>query len=159
MTPIYTAELAPASSHGSLVSLPEIFINFGILLGYIVSFCISGLPAYLSWCTLSAGSVPAICIGFSVLLMPESPHRLVAQNCIEEAEHVLLKTLYNKAEASTHLVEIMGFAGFARSTALDGAQSEPEWNGARSNFTVHVVCLKNSAAVSVVLDVLSVLII
>jgi len=32
----------------------------------------------------------------------------------------------------------MGFAGFARSTALDGAQSEPEWNGARSNFTMHV---------------------
>jgi hypothetical protein len=53
---------------------------------------------------------------FSVSLMPESPHRLVAQNCIEEAEHVLLKTLYNKAEASTHLAEIMGFAGFARST-------------------------------------------
>jgi len=57
-----------------------------------------------AWCALSAGSVPVICIGFSVLLMPESPHRLVAQNCIEEAEHVLLKTLYNKAEASTHLV-------------------------------------------------------
>jgi hypothetical protein len=71
--------------------------------------------------------------------MPESPHRLVAQNCIEEAEHVLLKTLYNKAEASIHLVEIMGFAGFARSTALDGAQSEPGWNHARSNFTMHVV--------------------
>jgi hypothetical protein len=51
----------------------------------------------------------------------------------------------------------MGFAGFARSTALDGAQSEPEWNGARSNFTMHVVCLKNPAAVSFVLDILSVL--
>ncbi|CAN5968928.1 unnamed protein product [Sphagnum jensenii] len=33
----------------------------------------------------------------------------------------------------------MGFAGFARSTALDGAQSEPERNGAHSNFTMHVV--------------------
>jgi len=63
MTPIYTAELAPASSHGSLVSLPEIFINFGILLGYIVSFCISGLPAYLSWCLmLGARSVQALCL-------------------------------------------------------------------------------------------------
>jgi hypothetical protein len=65
MTPIYTAELAPASSHGSLVSLPEIFINFGILLGYIVSFCISGLPAYLSWCLmLGARSVQALCLWF-----------------------------------------------------------------------------------------------
>jgi hypothetical protein len=75
--------------------------------------------------------------------MPESPHRLVAQNCIEEAEDVLLKTLYNKAEASTHLVEIMGFAGFGRSTALDGAQSEPGWNGACSNFIMQVVCLES----------------
>jgi hypothetical protein len=88
--------------------------------------------------------------------MPESLHRLVAQNCIQGAEHVLLKTLYNKAEASTHLVEIMGFAGFARFTALDGAQSESGWNGARSNFTMHVVCL-NPAAISFVLGVLSVL--
>lgn len=65
MTPIYTAELAPASSHGCPVSLPEIFIHFGILLGYIVIFCVSGLPAYLSWCLmLGTCSVQALCMRF-----------------------------------------------------------------------------------------------
>ncbi len=48
----YTAEPAPSSSHGSLVSLPGIFINCGILFGYIVSFCLSGLAAHLSWCLI-----------------------------------------------------------------------------------------------------------
>jgi MFS family permease len=84
----YTA----SSSHGSVVSLPGIFINCGILFGYIVSFCFSGLAAYLSWCLiLGAGAVPAICLVLAVLLlMPESLCWLVIQNCIQEAEQVLL---------------------------------------------------------------------
>ncbi|CAK9222538.1 unnamed protein product [Sphagnum troendelagicum] len=42
----------------------------------------------------------------------------------------------------------MRFAGFARSTALDGAQLEPEWNGAWSNFTMHVVSFSSSSIVA-----------
>jgi MFS family permease len=109
----YTAEPAPSSSHGSLVSLPGIFINCGILFGYIVSFCLSGLAAHLSWCLmLGAGAVPAICLSLAVLLiMPESLCWLVIQNCIQEAEQMLLKTSHDKAEANDHLVEITEAAG------------------------------------------------
>ncbi|XP_002984640.2 probable polyol transporter 4 [Selaginella moellendorffii] len=42
IAPVYTAELAPAASRGALVSFPETFINLGILLGYIVSYLLSG---------------------------------------------------------------------------------------------------------------------
>jgi hypothetical protein len=70
----YTAEPASSGSHGSLVSLPGIFINCGILFSYIVSFCLSGLAAHLSWCLMpGAGAVPAICLALGVLqIMPES---------------------------------------------------------------------------------------
>ncbi|CAK9865918.1 unnamed protein product [Sphagnum jensenii] len=86
--------LPPSSSHGSLVSLPGIFINCGILFGCIISFCLSGLAAHLSWCLmLGAGAVPAICLSLAVLL----------------------KTSHDKAEANDHLVEIMEAAGLTGS--------------------------------------------
>jgi hypothetical protein len=113
--------LPPSSSHGSLVSLPGIFINCGILFGCIISFCLSGLAAHLSWCLmLGAGAVPAICLSLAVLLiMPECLCWLVIQNRIQEAEQVLLKTSHDKAEANDHLVEIMEAAGLMGSKLDD----------------------------------------
>ncbi|KAJ0082546.1 hypothetical protein Patl1_10804 [Pistacia atlantica] len=44
IAPVYIAEISPSVARGSLTSFPEIFINFGILLGYISNFAFSGLP-------------------------------------------------------------------------------------------------------------------
>ncbi|CAN1176939.1 Putative polyol transporter 1 [Linum perenne] len=35
IAPVYTVEVSPASSRGFLTSFPEVFINVGILLGYV----------------------------------------------------------------------------------------------------------------------------
>ncbi|KAI8015204.1 putative polyol transporter 2 [Camellia lanceoleosa] len=40
IAPVYTTEISPASSHGFLTSYPEVFINDGILLGYVSNFCV-----------------------------------------------------------------------------------------------------------------------
>ncbi|KAK6151289.1 hypothetical protein DH2020_013924 [Rehmannia glutinosa] len=38
IAPVYAAEVAPASSRGFLTSFPEVFINFGVLLGYLSNY-------------------------------------------------------------------------------------------------------------------------
>lgn len=43
IAPVYIAEISPTIARGSLTSFPEVFINFGILLGYVSNYAFSGL--------------------------------------------------------------------------------------------------------------------
>eukprot|EP00249_Psilotum_nudum_P009895 c22221_g1_i1 orf=241-1905(-) len=114
IAPVYSAELSPAKIRGSLVSLIEIFINFGILLGYVVSFAFEGLPTHINWrVMLGLGAIPSILLAVGVIMMPESPRWLVTQKRIVEAKEILMKTSDgDKEEANLRLQEIMEAAGF-----------------------------------------------
>jgi len=48
IAPVYTAEIAPAAARGFLTSLPEVFINIGILLGYVSNYAFARLSLHLS---------------------------------------------------------------------------------------------------------------
>ncbi|KAK6149881.1 hypothetical protein DH2020_017406 [Rehmannia glutinosa] len=114
IAPVYIAEIAPAVARGSLTSFPEIFVNFGILLGYISNYAFSGLPAHISWrVMLAVGIFPSILIGFALCIIPESPRWLVMRNRIEEARTVLLKTNENSSEVDERLAEIQKAADFS----------------------------------------------
>ncbi|MBA0641016.1 hypothetical protein Goklo_025612, partial [Gossypium klotzschianum] len=49
IAPVYTAEVSPASSRGFLNSFPEVFINIGLLLGYVSNYAFSKLQTDLGW--------------------------------------------------------------------------------------------------------------
>ncbi|VAH44392.1 unnamed protein product [Triticum turgidum subsp. durum] len=49
VAPVYTAEVSPASARGFLTSFTEVFINVGILLGYVSNYAFARLPFHLSW--------------------------------------------------------------------------------------------------------------
>ncbi|XP_074272180.1 putative polyol transporter 4 [Silene latifolia] len=107
IAPVYIAEIAPAIARGSLTSFPEIFINFGILLGYISNYAFAGLPAHISWrVMLGVGILPSVFIAGALFIIPESPRWLVMQNRIDEATLVLSKTIDNEKEVHEKLAEI-----------------------------------------------------
>nr|GMD31918.1 probable polyol transporter 4 [Ipomoea batatas]GME16540.1 probable polyol transporter 4 [Ipomoea batatas] len=112
IAPVYIAEISPTVERGTLTSFPEIFINLGILLGYVSNYAFSGLPAHINWrIMLAVGILPSVFIAFALFVIPESPRWLVVQNRVEEAKAVLMKTNDNDAEVEERLAEIQLAAG------------------------------------------------
>ncbi|OWM66035.1 hypothetical protein CDL15_Pgr015461 [Punica granatum] len=121
--PVYAAELSPAMSRGFLSSLPEVFINVGILLGYVSNYIFSGLPAEINWrLMLGIAAAPAVAVGMGVLGMPESPRWLVMEGRLDEAKQVLVKTSESEPEAELRLHEI------TRAASSVGS-SRTRWHG------------------------------
>uniref|UniRef100_A0A0E0CDE1 Major facilitator superfamily (MFS) profile domain-containing protein n=1 Tax=Oryza meridionalis TaxID=40149 RepID=A0A0E0CDE1_9ORYZ len=107
IAPVYTAEVSPASSRGFLTSFPEVFINLGILLGYVSNYAFSRLRLQLGWrLMLGVGAAPSVALALMVLAMPESPRWLVMKGRLADAKAVLAETSDTAEEAATRLAEI-----------------------------------------------------
>ncbi|KAJ7968517.1 Polyol transporter like [Quillaja saponaria] len=125
IAPVYIAEIAPAVARGSLTSFPEIFVNIGILLGYVSNYAFSGLPAHISWrVMLGVGILPSVFIGLALFVIPESPRWLVMQNRVEEARLVLSKINGSKREVEERLTEIQIAA---RSANAEKSKGKAVW--------------------------------
>ncbi|XP_020214236.1 polyol transporter 5 isoform X2 [Cajanus cajan] len=112
IAPVYTSEISPTSSRGFLTSLPEVFLNGGILIGYISNYGFSKLPLRLGWrLMLGVGAVPSIFLAVAVLAMPESPRWLVAKGRLGEAKRVLHKISDSEEEARLRLADIKQTSG------------------------------------------------
>lgn len=125
IAPVYTAELSPAMTRGFLSSLPEVFINIGILLGYVSNYALSSLPDNMNWrLMLGLAALPAIIVALGVLAMPESPHWLVMKGRFGDAKQVLIKTSESKDEAALRLAEMIKSA-----KDLTESAASSNWSG------------------------------
>ncbi|KAL0334757.1 UNVERIFIED_CONTAM: Polyol transporter 5 [Sesamum radiatum] len=112
IAPVYTAEVAPASCRGLLLSFPELFINIGAVVGFAADLAFSHLPTNLGWrFMLGVGMIPSLILTLVTLVMPESPRWLVMQGRLAEAKHVLERTSDSLEEAKSRLSDIKQAAG------------------------------------------------
>lgn len=129
IAPVYVAELSPTLSRGFLTSLPEVFINVGILLGYISNYALSGLPQNINWrLMLGLAAIPALAVALGVLAMPESPRWLVMRGRLDDAKRVLLRTSETKEEAELRLSEISKAAEIVHGTSSSKWVRNGVWN-------------------------------
>jgi sugar porter (SP) family MFS transporter len=97
LSPLYIAEIAPASLRGRLVSLNQLAIVIGILLVYFVNYFIAG-AGDVAWNTaigwrwmFGSEALPAVLFLLFLLLIPESPRWLVLRGKTERARTILAR--------------------------------------------------------------------
>lgn len=113
ISPMYIAEIAPASTRGKLVSFNQFAIIFGMLVIYFVNYFISrqGDEQWLTttgwrWMFFS-GTIPAAIFFILLFFVPETPRFLVMNGHDEKALGVLRK-IAGTEDAPRILSEIKG---------------------------------------------------
>ena len=105
VAPLYISEISPAEKRGFLVTLNQLLIVTGTLVGMIVSFEIAQhIPG--SWRLMFfLGGLPAIALTKAVIWIPESPRWLLQQGKRDRAEAVL-RRYASESEVQTTIDEI-----------------------------------------------------
>ncbi|XP_027151811.1 putative polyol transporter 2 [Coffea eugenioides] len=112
IAPVYSAEISPRSIRGFITSFTEVFINFGVLLGYVSNYFFAKLATNLGWrFMMGIGAIPSVMLFVGGLIMPESPRWLMMHGRVGEASRILEKTSETLQEARERLADIKQAAG------------------------------------------------
>lgn len=87
---LYIAEISPRERRGLLVTLYELMLVVGVMLGFSCSYAFATLPH--GWAYTFGLVIPPALLQISVLVfLPPSPRFLVAQGKVEQARRVLAR--------------------------------------------------------------------
>ncbi len=95
LSPLYIAEISPASIRGRLVSYNQVAIVSGIFVVYFVNYFIAGLGnetwnVTRGWrWMVGSETLPAVLFALLLVFVPESPRWLVKQGRLQEARSIL----------------------------------------------------------------------
>ncbi|HEY5911409.1 MAG TPA: sugar porter family MFS transporter [Verrucomicrobiae bacterium] len=91
VSPMYIAEISPATYRGRLVAITQFNIVLGILLAYLSNYIIGSLELGATECRWMFGvmAVPSVAFFCLLFLTPQSPRWLIARGRTEEARRVL----------------------------------------------------------------------
>jgi sugar porter (SP) family MFS transporter len=116
ISPLYIAEVAPTNRRGFLVSLYQLTIVTGILLGFLSNYWLVDIDSVNNWrIMLSVMSAPALIFLIGLFFVPESPRWLLMKGEEQKARRILEK-INGKAHADREVEMI-------RNTSADVADS------------------------------------
>jgi len=105
VSPMYIAEISPASIRGRLVALNQLAIVGGILAAYFVNWLLVDIGENNWRWMFASEAVPALSLIAAMFFMPESPRWLTKQGKIEQALAILSK-ISGRKRASEEFEEI-----------------------------------------------------
>ena len=96
--PAYTAEMAPPSLRGAMVSMYEIMLCAGMFVAVICDYALAPLPLGTNWRWMVGLPALFACVQLLIpCLLPESPHWLVSKGKLDEGLKVL-RAIYDTKE-------------------------------------------------------------
>jgi len=125
IAPVYIAEITPPEIRGRMVSLTDVCINVGIVLGSVVGFmCEQTIGSDdAKWrVMLGIGIIPPIVILSFLRFLPESPRWLLLQDRVPEARHVLKMITGRDQEAERELIAIEETIQMERDVTTDWSE-------------------------------------
>jgi len=114
--PVYIAEIAPARTRGSLVSLNQLMIVIGISLSFFSNYFLLSFGAESWRWMLGVQVIPATGYFLLLLLVPESPRWLLSKSR-EGSARAVLAMVHGSAQAERELTEIRSSLGAAELAA------------------------------------------
>ena len=88
LSPMYVAEVAPPKIRGTLVTIYQLAITFGILVSYLVNYALHDVENNWRW-MFGTGLIPSVIFFVGLFFIPESPRWLVKAGFKEKARGVL----------------------------------------------------------------------
>lgn len=104
--PVFSAENAPANIRGALVMSWQIFVAFGIMLGFSANLAVSGAGDITWRLQLGSACLPAIPLLIGIFLVPESARWLMKTGQHRKAYESLLKIRHTPVQAARDLYYI-----------------------------------------------------
>lgn len=90
LCPLYISEMASPETRGSLVSLEQFSIVFGVVVGFWAGFVTRSIPGAASWrIPLGIQIIPGIALAIGALWLPPSPRLLMLRGKAEKALQTL----------------------------------------------------------------------
>eukprot|EP00746_Dinoflagellata_sp_MGD_P010904 gnl/MRDRNA2_/MRDRNA2_122695_c0_seq1.p1 gnl/MRDRNA2_/MRDRNA2_122695_c0~~gnl/MRDRNA2_/MRDRNA2_122695_c0_seq1.p1 ORF type:complete len:468 (+),score=60.11 gnl/MRDRNA2_/MRDRNA2_122695_c0_seq1:190-1593(+) len=122
---MYMAEVAPADQRGFYVSIEELLLSLGILLGFAMGALLIGVPHDWRIMVALGAVLPLVtCICVLTPCIPESPRHLQAIGHLEEAREILSDILHGNEEELNK-----AFAKW-----VEDSKSSKDWSSAMKDF-------------------------